>query len=138
MKKLVLTALTTAICSLPMAAAFVLPSIAQQPTVAPAASTNPQAQLIEHLKITKDQQIKLLKLEQTVRQKNIAVLTPIQKQQLRAANQQGKPPSFTLTTKQQTKLNEIFIAALAQQDAILTPEQKQKLQELSKQYTPKP
>jgi periplasmic protein CpxP/Spy len=141
MKKLVLTALTTAICSLSIAAALITPSIAQPttaPAATPAAGANPQAQLIEQLKITKEQQIKLAKLEQSVRQKNIAVLTPGQKEQLIAANKEGKPPSFTLTTEQQNKLKAIYVAAIAQQDAILTPAQKQKLQELNQKYAPKP
>jgi periplasmic protein CpxP/Spy len=142
MKKFTLTALTTAICSLSIAVSLVAPSIAQQPTVAPAATpatgTNPQAQLIEQLKITKDQQAKLAKLELAVRQKNIAVLTPSQKEQLIAANKEGKPPSFTLTDEQQKKLKAIYISALAQQEAILTPAQKQKLQDFNRQYAPKP
>jgi Spy/CpxP family protein refolding chaperone len=143
MKKLVLTALTTAICSLSIAASLVTPSIAQPsaapaPAATPAARTNPQAQLIEQLKITKEQQLKLAKLEQSVRQQNIAVLTPSQKEQLIAANKQGKPPSFTLTPEQQTKLRAIYVAAIAKQDAILTTEQKRQLQELNQQYAPKP
>jgi Spy/CpxP family protein refolding chaperone len=145
MKKLVLTALTTGICSLSIAAALVAPSIAQPatpatPTAAPAAGANPQAQLIEQLKITKEQQIKLAKLEQSVRQKNIAVLTPSQQEQLIAANKQGKAPNITLTTEQQTKLKAIYVAAIAKQDEILTPAQKRKLQEIQKQYqyAPKP
>jgi Spy/CpxP family protein refolding chaperone len=142
MKKFTLTALTTAICSLSIAVSLVAPSVAQQPTVAPAATpapgTNPQAQLIEQLKITKDQQDKLAKLELSVRQKNIAVLTPSQKEQLIAAKKEGKRPNFTLTDEQQKKLKAIYIAALAQQETILTPEQKQKLQNFNKQYAPKP
>jgi Spy/CpxP family protein refolding chaperone len=142
MKKFTLTALTTALCSLSIAVSLVAPSVAQQPTVAPAATpapgTNPQAQLIEQLKITKDQQDKLAKLELSVRQKNIAVLTPSQKEQLIVAKKEGKRPNFTLTDEQQKKLKAIYIAALAQQETILTPEQKQKLQNFNKQYAPKP
>jgi periplasmic protein CpxP/Spy len=142
MKKFALTALTTAICSVSIAVSLVAPSVAQQPTVAPAAKpaagTNPQAQLIEQLKITKEQQTKLAKLELSVRQKNIAVLTPSQKEQLIAAKKEGKPPSFTLTDEQQKKLKAIYLAALAQQEAILTPVQKQKLQDFNRQYAPKP
>ena len=153
MKKLTLTALTTALCSLSIASVHVVPTVAQQPTVAPATAptgtpgaaptatptpaTNPQAQLIEQLKITKEQQVKLAKLELSVRQKNIAVLTPSQKEQLIAAKKEGKPPSFTLTDEQQKKLKAIYISALGQQEAILTPTQKQKLQEFNKQYAPK-
>jgi Spy/CpxP family protein refolding chaperone len=142
MKKFTITALTTALCSLSIAVSLVPPSDAQQPTVAPAATPakgpNPQAQLIEQLKITKDQQEKLAKLELSVRKKNIAVLTPSQKEQLITANKEGKRPNFTLTEDQQKKLKAIYIAALAQQETILTPEQKQKLQEFNKQYAPKP
>ena len=140
MKKLVLTALTTAICSLSIAAALVSPSIAQpaKPAAAPTAGANPQAQLIEQLKITKEQQLKLAKLEQSVRKKNIAVLTPSQQEQLIAANKQGKAPNFTLTTEQQTKLKAIYVSAITEQNAILTPAQKRKIQELQKQYAPKP
>jgi Spy/CpxP family protein refolding chaperone len=140
MKKFTLTALTTALCSLSIAVSLVAPSVAQQPTVAPAATpapgTNPQ--VIEQLKITKDQQDKLAKLELSVRQKNIAVLTPSQKEQLIVAKKEGKRPNFTLTDEQQKKLKAIYIAALAQQETILTPEQKQKLQNFNKQYAPKP
>jgi periplasmic protein CpxP/Spy len=141
MKKLSLNAITAAICSLSIAVSFVSPSVAQQPTVAPAAApapaNNPQAKLIEQLKITKDQQVKLDKLEQTFRQKYIAIFTPSQKEQLRLAYQQGKPPGFTLTTEQETKLKAVFVSVSQQRDAIFTPEQKQKLQEFSKQYAPK-
>ena len=141
MKKFTLTALTTALCSLSIAVSFVAPSVAQQPTVAPAktpaAGTNPQAKLMEQLKITKDQQDKLAKLELNVRQKNIAVLTPSQKEQLVAANKEGKRPSFTFTDDQQKKLKAIYISALEQQETILTPEQKQKLKDFNKQYAPK-
>ena len=61
MKKLVLTALTTALCSLSIVASLVAPSIAQ-PATPPAASANPQAQIIEQLKITKEQQCRQLSL----------------------------------------------------------------------------
>ncbi len=149
MKKFTLTALTTALCSLSIVTTSVVPTVAQQPVVAPktapsgtptAAPTpanNPQAQLIEQLKITKDQQIKLEKVTQTFRQKYIAVFTPSQKEQLKIAYQQGKQPGFKLTTEQENKLKAIFTTASAQRDAILTPEQKLKVQEFNKQYAPK-
>jgi Spy/CpxP family protein refolding chaperone len=153
MKKLTLTALTTALCSLSIVSAHVVSAVAQQPTVTPAAApttaptatppasrppiNNPQAQLIEQLKLTKDQQIKLEKVTQNFRQKYIAVFTPSQKEQLRTAMQQGKQPGFTLTTDQEAKLKSIFATASAQRDAIFTPEQKRKVQEFNKQYAPK-
>jgi flagellar biosynthesis/type III secretory pathway protein FliH len=157
MKKITLTALTTALCSLSISATSVVPTLAQQPIVAPTTAptaapsgtpaatpnaapipaNNPQAQLIEQLKITKDQQIKLEKVTQTFRQKYIAVFTPSQKEQLKIAYQQGKQPGFTLTTEQETKLKAIFATASAQRDAIFTPEQKRKVQEFNKQYAPK-
>jgi Spy/CpxP family protein refolding chaperone len=141
MKKFTLTALSTTICAL--AATFAAPSFAQQPSTTPApkttpaaapAGTNTQQQLIEQLKLTKDQQLKLAKLKQTVILKNIAVLTPTQKKQLELAQQQGKSPTLTLTVEQQNQLKAIQAAALIQQDAILTPEQKLKVQEMNKQY----
>lgn len=149
MKKLTLTALTTALCSISIVSTHVASAIAQQPAVAPAASStatppaarppvnNPQAQLIEQLKLTKDQQLKLEKVTQNFRQKYIAVFTPSQKEQLRIAMQQGKQPGFTLTTEQETKLKSIFADASAKRDAIFTPEQKRKVQEFNKQYAPK-
>jgi periplasmic protein CpxP/Spy len=153
MKKLTLTALTTALCSLSIVSAHVVSAVAQQPTVAPAAApttaptttppasrpptNNPQAQLIEQLKLTKDQQLKLEKVTQNFRQKYIEVFTPSQKEQLRTAMQQGKQPGFTLTTDQETRLKSIFASASAQRDAIFTPEQKRKVQEFNKQYAPK-
>ena len=153
MKKFTLTALTTALCSLSIATTSVVPTAAQPPIVPPTAApsatpaatpnaapspvNNPQAQLIEQLKITKDQQIKLEKVTQTFRQKYIAVFTPSQKEQLKVAYQQGKQPGFTLTTDQETKLKAIFATASAQRDAIFTPEQKRKVQEFNKQYAPK-
>lgn len=141
MKKLTLAALTTALCSLSLAAIHVAPSVAQQqPAVAPApasAATNPQVQLIEQLKLTKEQQAKLAKLEQSFIQKKTAVLTPTQKEQVLLAMQQGKNPSLTLTNTQKSQLKAIYTSALAEQAAILTTEQKQKLQELNKQYAPK-
>lgn len=141
MNKLTLAAVTTALCSLSLVATHVTPSIAQQqPAVAPApasAATNPQAQLIEQLKLTKEQQAKLAKLEQSFIQKKTAVLTPTQKEQVLLAMQQGKNPSLTLTTNQKSQLKAIYTSALAEQAAILTTEQKRKLQELNKQYAPK-
>jgi hypothetical protein len=148
MKKFTLTALSIAIYS--FAATIAAPSFAQQPTTTtpPAGKTTPTTTpsstpsgtstqpSIDQLKLTKDQQIKLAKLKQTVIQKNIAVLTPTQKKQLEVAQQQGKSPTLTLTVEQQTQLKAIQAAALVQQDAILTPEQKLKLQEINKQYAP--
>jgi Spy/CpxP family protein refolding chaperone len=163
MKKLNLTALSTAICSLSIAVSVAAPSFAQpqpgtmttpatQPapaganppttpgTAAPAtktapAGTSPQAQpIVEQLKLTKEQQAKLAKLERTVTQKQMSVLTPTQKEQA----QQGKAANITLTVDQQNQLKAIVTAALAQRDAILTPEQKQKLQEMNKQFAPQP
>jgi periplasmic protein CpxP/Spy len=150
MKKITLTAITTAICSFSIATSTIMPSVAQQPsaapttapTTAPAAAptpaNNPQAQLIEQLKITKDQKIKLDKLEQNFRQKYIAIFTPSQKEQLKIAYQQGKPPGFTLSPDQETKLKAVFTSVAAERDAIFTPEQKRKLQEFNKKYAPKP
>jgi Spy/CpxP family protein refolding chaperone len=147
MKKLTLTALSTALCSLSFVAISIAPSFAQAtktpvapkttapaPATAPAttnSSSNPQAQAVEQLKLTKDQQAKLVKLQQSVRQKQIAVLNPSQKQQL----QQGKNPSSTLTPEQKTQLQTIQAAAIAEQNKILTPEQQAKLQEMNKQNT---
>jgi periplasmic protein CpxP/Spy len=151
MKQLNLTALSTAICSLSIAVSVAAPSFAQPqsgtmttPATKPApetktapAGTSPQAQpTVEQLKLTKEQQAKIVTLQQTVIQKNIAVLTPAQKEQLRVATQQGKSPNLTLTVDQQNQLKAIHTAALAQQDAILTPEQKQKIQEMNKQSAP--
>jgi hypothetical protein len=157
MKKLTLTAVSTAMLAVAIGANMA-PSFAQsQPTTttppatkvapAPAGTTNapaptgtPTAQppSIEQLKLTKDQQLKLSKLQQTVMQKKIAVLTPSQQQQVRTAMQQGKSPTLTLTVDQQNQLKAIQTAALAQQDAILTPEQRLKVQEMNKQYAPQP
>ena len=146
MKKLTLTAVSTAILSLSIVATVATPSFAQQkPTtttspagkVAPApAGTNAQPPSIEELKLTKEQQTKLVKLQQSVMQKKLAVLTPSQKEQVGIAMKQGKSPSLTLTLDQQNQLKAIQIAAIAQQDAILTPEQKLKLQKINQQYAP--
>ncbi len=145
MKKITLTALSTVVCSLSIAASLAAPSFAQQqPTKTPTTKTAPatptgssaQSQAIEQLKLTKEQQTKLLELKQSVLQKNIAVLTPTQKEQLKQAVKQGKSPSLTFTPAQQTQLQAIQTAALAQQDAILTTEQKTKLQEMNKQFAP--
>ncbi len=152
MKKITLTALSTVACALSIAATLAAPSFAQQQptktpttktapastpaTTTPAAGGNSQSQAIEQLKLTKEQQTKLLELQQSVMQKKIAVLTPAQKEQLKQAVKQGKSPSLTLTPAQQTQLQAIQTAALAQQDAILTPEQKTKLQEMNKQAAP--
>ena len=143
MKKFAFTALTTAICAFSIVAAPSTPSLAQQPAVAPSAApsatpapaTNPQSQLIEQLKITKDQQVKLAKLEQNFIQKKTAILTSTQKEQVLLAMQQGKPPALTLTAAQKNQLKAIYVSALAEQDAILTPEQKLKIKELNKQST---
>jgi Spy/CpxP family protein refolding chaperone len=147
MKKLTLTALSTALCSLSFVAISIAPSFAQAtktpvapkttaPAPAPAStnsSSNSQAQAVEQLKLTKDQQAKLVKLQQTVMQKKIAVLNPTQKQQLQQAMKEGKNPSLTLTPDQQTQLKAIQSAAIAEQNKILTPEQQSKLQEMNKQ-----
>jgi Spy/CpxP family protein refolding chaperone len=145
MKKLTLTAISTALCSLSFVAISIAPSFAQATktpvtpkTTAPApastnSSSNSQAQAVEQLKLTKDQQAKLVKLQQTVMQKKIAVLNPTQKQQLQQAMKEGKNPSLTLTPEQQTQLKAIQSAAIAEQNKILTPEQQSKLQEMNKQ-----
>ncbi|PSB40401.1 hypothetical protein [Chamaesiphon polymorphus] len=151
MKNFTLTAALTAICSLSMVATIVTPSFAQSPTKTPATKTAPatttpattapanannaQAQAIEQLKLTKDQQEKLVKLQQTVLQKQIAVLNPTQKQQLQQAMKEGKRTNFTFTADQQTKLKAIQAEAVAQQNAILTPEQQQKLIQINKQFS---
>ena len=109
--------------------------VAAAPEPAPA-GTNAQPPSIEELKLTKDQQTKLVKLQQSVMQKKLAVLTPSQKEQVGIAMKQGKSPSLTLTVEQQNQLKAIQIAAIAQQDAILTPEQKQKLLKIKQQYAP--
>jgi Spy/CpxP family protein refolding chaperone len=136
MKKFALTALSTAIYSLTMAISSVVPTFAQQPSVAPAAPTTAQPQPVDRLKLTKDQQAKLVKLGQTFMQQRMAVLTPVQKQKLAVAQQQGKAPDLALTVAQQNQLKTLYASALAQQDAILTADQKRTLQELNKQYAP--
>ena len=136
MKKFALTALSTAICSLSMAVSIAAPTFAQQPTVTPAAPATAQPPAVDRLKLTKDQQAKLVKLGQTFMQKKMAVLTPSQKEKLAVAKQQGKAPDLALTADQQNQLKTLYASALAQQDAILTPEQKRTLQELNKQYAP--
>lgn len=145
MKKLTLTAVSTALCTLSLAAISIAPSFAQAtktPTAQKTPATtstpangnsNPQSQAVEQLKLTKDQQAKLVKLQQTVMQKKIAVLNPTQKQQLQQALKEGKNPSLTLTADQQTQLKAIQAAAIAEQNKILTPEQQAKLQEMNKQ-----
>jgi hypothetical protein len=157
MKNFTLTAALTAICTLSMVATVVNPSFAQSSTKTPATKTAPtattpatktaptantnnaqaqaQAQAIEQLKLTKEQQEKLVKLQQTVLQKKIAVLNPAQKQQLQQAMKEGKNPNFTFTADQQTKLKAIQADAIAQQNAILTPEQQQKLIQINKQFS---
>ena len=136
MKKFALTALSTAIYSLSMAVFLVAPTFAQQPTATPAAPATAQPQPVDRLKLTKDQQAKLVKLGQTFMQKKLAVLTPTQKEKLAAAQQQGKAPDLALTVAQQNQLKTLYLSALAQQDAILTVQQKRTLQELNKQYAP--
>jgi periplasmic protein CpxP/Spy len=140
MKKFTLTTVSTAICALSLTASIVAPSFAQQTptTTTPATKTAPagnnaQPPSIEQLKLTKEQQAKLVELQKSVMKKKIAVLTPTQRQQVQAAMQQGKSPNLTLTPAQQSQLKAIQTAAIAQQDAILTAEQKQKLQEINKQ-----
>jgi Spy/CpxP family protein refolding chaperone len=141
MKKSTLTAVSTVICSLSIAATIIVPSFCQQATAAPVANqpaatgANPQAQLIEQLKITKTQQVKLAKVEQTVKQKIFEVLTPEQKEQVRMDMKQGKSSSLKFTAEQQTQVKAIQTVAVSERDAILTSEQKQKLQQIRKQYT---
>jgi periplasmic protein CpxP/Spy len=140
MRKFTLAALSTAICALSISASVVTPSFAQSTTTptdskAAPAKTNTQSQLIEQLKLSEDQQMKLAKLEQTVSKKAIGLLTVDQKEQIKLAMQQGKAPNLKLTSEQQMQLKAIQTAALSQRDAILTTEQKQKLQQLRKQYT---
>jgi periplasmic protein CpxP/Spy len=135
MKKLTLTAVSTIICSLSIAATIAAPSFAQPPAnKAALTGNNPQAQLVEQLKITKDQQVKLSKVEQTAKQKIFGVLTPDQKDQVRLDMKQGKSSSLKFTTEQQTQLKAIQTVAVAERDAILTPDQKQKLEQFRKQY----
>lgn len=139
MKKFTLTAVSTVICSLSLAVSLAAPSFAQQtPTKTPTTKTAPggtnaQPPTIEQLKLTKEQQSKLIDLQKSVMKKKIAVLTPSQRQEVQAAQQQGKAPNLTLTPAQESQLKAIQTAAIAQQNAILTPEQKLKLQEINKQ-----
>ncbi len=140
MKKLTLTAVSTVICSLSIAVSQATPSFAQQtpaktPATKPApGGTNAQPPTIEQqLKLTKEQQTKLVDLQKSVMKKRIAVLTPIQRQEVQSAMQQGKAPNLTLTSAQEGQLKAIQTAAIAQQNAILTPEQKLKLQAINKQ-----
>ena len=147
MKNFTLTAVSTAICA-SLTVSVAAPSFAQQtPTTnAPATTTpatktapagnNAQPPSIEQLKLTKDQQSKLVELQKSVMKKKIAVLTPTQRQEVQMAMQQGKSPNLTLTPAQQSQLKAIQTAAIAQQDAILTKDQKLKLQEINKQYAP--
>ncbi|WP_309739355.1 MULTISPECIES: hypothetical protein [unclassified Chamaesiphon] len=142
MKNFTLTAVSTAICA-SLTVSVAAPSFAQQTptTTAPATKTAPagnngQPPSIEQLKLTKEQQTKLIELRQSVMKKQIAVLTPAQVKQVEAARKQGQAPNLTLTPAQQSQLKAIQTAAIAQQDAILTKEQKQKLQEINKQYAP--
>jgi Spy/CpxP family protein refolding chaperone len=139
MKNFTLTAVSTAICA-SLTVSVAAPSFAQQTptTTTPATKTAPagnnaQPPSIEQLKLTKEQQAKLVELQKSVMKKKIAVLTPTQRQQVQAAMQQGKSPNLTLTPAQQSQLKAIQTAAIAQQDAILTSEQKLKLQEINKQ-----
>jgi Spy/CpxP family protein refolding chaperone len=135
MKKLTLTAVSTLICSLSIAATIITPSFAQSPAnKAAPTGNNPQAQLVEQLKITQEQKTKLAKVENTAKQKIFGVLTPEQQEQVRLDMKQGKSSSLKFTTEQQAKLKEIQTVAVAQRDAILTTEQKQKLQQFRKQY----
>jgi Spy/CpxP family protein refolding chaperone len=141
MKKLTLTALSTVLGTLSIAALSIAPSFAQatktpaSTQTAPTPSTNTktsQDPAVEQLKLTKDQQTKLVKLQQTVMEKKVAVLNPTQKQQLQQALQQGQNPSFTLTADQQSQLKVIEASAITEQNKILTPEQQSKLQEMKK------
>jgi periplasmic protein CpxP/Spy len=138
MKKFTLTAVSTAICALSIAATAIAPSFAQQQPTGKAAPAlnNDRAQTIEQLKLSNEQKTKLAQLEQSTRQKMIGILTPKQKEQVRLDVQQGKSSKLTLTLDQQNQLRAIQTSVLAQRDAILTPEQKQKLQQLTKQNTP--
>jgi Spy/CpxP family protein refolding chaperone len=141
MKKLTLTALSTVVGTLSIAALSIAPSFAQTTKTPASTQTDPtpstntktsQDRVVEELKLTKDQQTKLVKLQQTVMEKKVAVLNPTQKQQLQQALQQGKNPNLKLTADQQNQIVAIESSAITEQNKILTPEQQSKLQEMKK------
>jgi Spy/CpxP family protein refolding chaperone len=103
----------------------------------PAQRNTSPSPMAEQIKLSGEQQTKLVKLNRATSKKMNAVLTVAQKEQVKLALKQGKPPTISLTADQEVKVKEIQVSYLTQQDAILTPEQRQKVQQMRSQSTPK-
>ncbi len=103
----------------------------------PAQRNTSPAPMAEQIKLSGEQQTKLVKLNRATSKKMNAVLTTAQKEQVQLALKQGKPPTISLTADQEVKVKEIQVSYITQQDAILTPEQRQQVRQMRSQSTPK-
>ncbi len=89
---------------------------------------------LEALGLTQEQQTRIAEIRRNTRSQMEAVLTPEQREKLKAAREsrQQRRETFAalnLTPEQKTKLRQIRQSAKSQFEAVLTPEQRQKLQQ---------
>jgi Spy/CpxP family protein refolding chaperone len=88
----------------------------------------------ERLELTEEQKAKIASIRSRTRSQIEAILTPEQREKLKAAmqNRQQRRQAFAslnLTPEQKTQMRQIRQSAKSQFEAVLTPEQLQKLQQ---------
>jgi Spy/CpxP family protein refolding chaperone len=88
----------------------------------------------ERLELTEEQKAKIASIRSSTRSQIEAILTPEQREKLKAAmqNRQQRRQAFAslnLTPEQKTQMRQIRQSAKSQFEAVLTPEQLQKLQQ---------
>ncbi|HEY9652328.1 MAG TPA: hypothetical protein V6C95_16845 [Coleofasciculaceae cyanobacterium] len=136
---------------IPMLAGAIAVTLAAAPFVANAQAITPPAQRLllaggkgpgqgawEQLNLTQQQKDQLAQIRQQTRSQIEALLTPEQRQQYQALqeNNQGRRGglrSLNLTEEQKTQVRQIMESAKSQSQAVLTPEQQAQLQQMRQQ-----
>lgn len=89
----------------------------------------------QRLQLTQEQKAKMAEIRNNTRSQIEAILTPQQKEQLKAAMQEPRQrrretfAALNLTPEQQTQMRQIRQSAKSQFEAVLTPEQRQQMQQ---------
>lgn len=90
---------------------------------------------VQRLQLTPEQKAKIAEIRRNTRSQIEALLTPQQKEQLKAAMQQSRQErrqafaALNLTPEQKTQMRQIRQSAKSQYEAVLTPEQLQQMQQ---------
>ena len=98
------------------------------------AQTQEPPKRLDRLELTQEQKDKIASIRSSTRSQIEAILTPEQREKLKAAMQDRQPrrqafASLNLTPEQKTQMRQIRQSAKSQFEAVLTPEQRQKLQQ---------